>query len=89
MSDEIASPSNREVSAFAVFLFLFTDWSFSDKRYLNVNLVNFSEIVAMVWLENLDAECLLNIYVGMGLIGDFGYLFLRHFLRHLSDAIIY
>jgi len=29
-------------------LFLFTDWSFSDKRYLNVKLVNFSEIIAMV-----------------------------------------
>ncbi len=28
--------------------FLFTGWSFSDKRYLNAKLVNFPEIIAMV-----------------------------------------
>ena len=37
--------------------FWFTDWSFSDMRYLNTKLVKFSEIIAMCQLENLDAEC--------------------------------
>ena len=31
--------------AFAVWFFLFTDWSFSDKRYLITKLVNFFEII--------------------------------------------
>ena len=44
-------------SALAVCLLLFTDWSFSERRYLVAKVVNFSEITAMNQSEVLSAEC--------------------------------
>ncbi len=60
-------------STLAVCLFLFTDWPFSDKRYLNAKLVNFSDIIAMVQLENLGAECCVRGgWLILPMTGDYG-----------------